>query len=284
MCIILYKPAGVDFPNKSILETCFSHNRDGAGFMYPAKDGVHIQKGFMTFKDFYKALKPHKSKDIPMVCHFRISTHCGVIPEMTQPFPVTGKTKKLKALESVCRVGIAHNGIIPMTMDAKEMSDTALFVKRYANLLITDEKYYENPRISEIIEELIDSRMCILSKDGHAEILGKGWTQDKGVWYSNTSYKPYTYRYTSSANKQYTLSPPYGWGLDSYTDDWYDTYHDVDEDDVPFELTPLNSDVPPEEDDEASVWKAFREECEERYATDGASCYTCPYQDDCYMY
>lgn len=279
MCVILYKPAGVEFPNKSILENCFNHNKDGAGFMYPAKDGVHIQKGFMTFKDFYKALKPHKSKDTPIVCHFRISTHCGVIPEMTQPFPVTGKTKKLKALESVARVGLAHNGIIPMTADAKDMSDTALFVKRYVNYLVDGAQFYKNPRIAEMIEQMCESKICMLSQDGHVEILGKGWIEDKGVWYSNSSYKPYTYRYTSSANKQYTLAPPYGWS----TDNWYGSDEDYD---IPFDegddLTALNADCPPELE-EADEWKLWREECEDRFMTDGASCYTCPYQDCCFM-
>ena len=48
------------------------NNNDGAGLMYAAGGTVHIEKGFMSLKDFKTALKRRKSIDVtntPMVFH-----------------------------------------------------------------------------------------------------------------------------------------------------------------------------------------------------------------------
>lgn len=256
MCVIAYKPRDVKFPSDETLKTCFENNPDGAGFMYPSKDGVHIKKGFMTYKDFAKAVKPFKNTKMPMVFHFRITTHGGTTQEMTQPFPVTGKTRKLKALESVSRVGAAHNGIIQMTSDATTISDTALFIKRYMSMLIRDAEYYKDHRIKEMIDEMIGSKMAVLSKDGHVELIGSGWIHaDDGLWYSNNSYKPWSWKDYYKGTK-YT---PYGY------DYWFGN-----DDVAPWEMTPQ------EEED----WIEWKEYCQERIDSDGASCYGC----DCEKY
>lgn len=300
MCIIVYKPAGVKFPNNEIIENCFNHNSHGAGFMYPDKDGVHIHKGFMSLEDFKEGIRPYKYlTDLPMVMHFRISTHAGVVQEMTQPFPISPKTKKLKRLDSVSKVGVAHNGVISMTNDAKEISDTALFVKRYMSFLIKDYDYYKNPRIPEMIEGMIGSKMAILSADGHCELLGNGWTESDGIWYSNTSYKTYkTYASYSKSTKDkssfhvgevYDYQAYLGWGGEasrsSYYDyaDPYETEYDPKNfgyiDDDTWDFLASKGTLSPEEED---FYFDLREECQERKATDGASCYTCKECVNCY--
>ena len=191
MCIIAYKPAGTAFPSWDIMENCFENNPDGAGFMYADEDGVHVHKGYMSWDSFEEAIKPHvkNSAKYPFVLHFRITTHGGTKPEMTQPFPLSSDAKKLKKLDSHCHIGVAHNGIIPMTSYARKLSDTALFIKDYLTLLINNNpKYYKDSRIADMVEELISSKMCILSNDGHAEILGSGWKEDNGIMYSNNTY------------------------------------------------------------------------------------------------
>ena len=65
MCIIVSKEKGVKLPTKKILENCFNRNSDGAGFMYVKNNQVMIDKGYMTFEDFYKRLKELK-KDYPL--------------------------------------------------------------------------------------------------------------------------------------------------------------------------------------------------------------------------
>lgn len=277
MCIIAYKPIDVNFPTNETLKTCFENNPDGAGFMYPSEDGVHIHKGFMTFNEFNKALAPLKKKNLPVVMHFRITTHGGTSPEMTQPFPCTSKTKKLKKLVSLSRVGIAHNGIIDMTRDAKSISDTALFIKRYASFLIKDSEYYRDERIARMIEEMIGSKMAILSKDGHVEILGKGWTHtDDGMWYSNTSYEPWDWKsyYKGYNSKDKNCYGYYDW------DDWYDEmgkdWYDPKESDTYKDLSGELS------EQEAEDWMIWRDECQDRIDSQGMACYGCPYENECH--
>ena len=229
MCIIAYKPAGTAFPTWDTLENCFNNNPDGAGFMYADQYGVHVRKGFMKWKDFKQALLPHidKGADLPFVLHFRITTHGGTKPEMTQPFPLSTNVKKLKELSSNCNVGVAHNGIIPMTSDAKKISDTAQFVKDYLTTLIANNpKYYRNPRIAEIVEELINSKMCILSNDGHVEIVGNGWNEKNGIYYSNYSYEPTRWTYTSFTKTDFDMDSYRSWW---YDDGKYDDDYDFDE-------------------------------------------------------
>lgn len=225
MCIIVYKPAGTDFPSWETLKNCFENNPDGAGYMFSDEHGVHLHKGFMKWDDFKRSLKPHRKngQQYPFVLHFRITTHGGTKPEMTQPFPLSDDVKTLKRLDSNCKVGVAHNGIIPMTSDAKKISDTALFIKDYLTLLIDrNPKYYKNPRIADMIEELINSKMCILSNDGHVELIGRGWEEENGIYYSNTSYNPSYYKYV----KSYSRSKG---AVYRSTSSWYDDYDMYDE-------------------------------------------------------
>ena len=231
MCIIVYKPANEKFPSWKTLKNCFENNPDGAGFMFADEFGVHLFKGFMDWQSFKNALKPHKAKGFsyPFVVHFRITTHGGTSQEMTQPFPLERKERKLRSLNINCDVGVAHNGIITMTADAKQMSDTAEFIQKYLTTLITHYTYYKNPRIAEIIEELIkwSNKMCILSKDGHVELIGNFIEKD-GIYYSNETFKESYYKkvynYPSRLYDDYEFDAyNSGYGCSKYgSQKWYD--------------------------------------------------------------
>ena len=116
MCIIVVKKAGKAAPSDEMFENMWNHNPDGAGFMYTANGGVCIEKGFMEYKDFYKAYKRVEGKidtvQTPMIFHFRITTHGGTSPENTHPFPVTDNLSVLRKLMCKTSLGVAHNGIL----------------------------------------------------------------------------------------------------------------------------------------------------------------------------
>lgn len=54
MCIIIAKKKDNRLPSKEELIYSFSHNPDGAGFMYTDNNKVIIDKGYMNFDSFYK--------------------------------------------------------------------------------------------------------------------------------------------------------------------------------------------------------------------------------------
>ena len=211
MCVICVKPFGVEFPEKTILKNCFDNNSHGAGFMYVYEKKVYIHKGYTTFNAFYNALNNARRKTgdkTSYVMHFRIATQ-GYEKCMTHPFPLSSNMKQLKKVKTSCNIGIAHNGVLDLTSDgSKEYSDTMLFITDYLSNIIRSYSWYKDARTVKLIENLIrGSRLAILDKNNHVEILGEGWQADYGCYFSNLSYS-------------YTPAPVTDWWR-CYDDDGY---------------------------------------------------------------
>lgn len=222
MCIIAYKPLNVAFPEENILKNCFENNDDGAGFMYTFEGAVHIKKGYETFEKFMEALNKARAltgDKVPYVMHFRIATQ-GYEKTMTHPFPLSANMNNLKHLRCKCSIGVAHNGILSLTSDgAKDYSDTMKFITDYLSDIIQGYDWHKNKRTKRLIERLIDgSRLAILDSQNHCELMGKGWEEDKGIYYSNHSWAYKKYSYTGSTAG---FSYPYArawWDYDDYED------------------------------------------------------------------
>jgi predicted glutamine amidotransferase len=214
MCIIAIKPAGVKLPATATIENCWYNNNDGAGFMYAAGGTVHIEKGFMTLKDFKAALK-RLDRDInvintPVVLHFRITTHGGTAPGNTHPFPVTEKLPLLQMTKSRAPLAVAHNGIIDIKPSKKDISDTMEYIiNQLAPLYQLKKDFYKQPAGLQLIYNAIKSKMVFMDGDGYIATVGNFTTVD-GILYSNTSYKARTVYYD--------------WDLwDDYSLQWYDS-------------------------------------------------------------
>ena len=204
MCIIAAKPAGVKMPDDETITRMWYRNPDGAGIMY-AKDGkVRIDKGFMKLEEFKAHLnKLKKSVDLDktaVVMHFRITTHGGTCPENCHPFPITRSIKMLKTLHQAAPIGIAHNGIIPNN-PRKGISDTMEYIAtQLAPLYDMNRQFVKDKNALELIENAIKSKMAFLTGAGEITCIGS-FTEDGGIKYSTTSYKPYEYtsKYFSGA-------------------------------------------------------------------------------------
>ena len=216
MCIIAIKPAGAKMPAMKTIENCWYNNNDGAGFMYAAGGSVHIEKGFMTLKDFKAALKRlEKSIDVvnaPMVLHFRITTHGGTSPGNTHPFPVTEKLPLLQMTKSKTSLAVAHNGIIDIKPSKKDVSDTMEYVvSQLAPLYQLKKDFYKQPAGKKLVYNFIKSKMAFLDGAGRIETVGD-FTEVDGILYSNSSYKARTIYYN--------------WDLwDDYSFRWYESQY-----------------------------------------------------------
>lgn len=213
MCIICVKPAGEKFPSKKTIKTMFRNNPDGAGLMYSDGQKVTIQKGLMTFGEFWRALQAVRDDKKTFVMHFRITTHGGTSQGMTHPFPLASDEKQLKKLNITSTYGIAHNGMIDLTSEATKISDTALFVKKYMYPLFKGG--VEDYKLDLIEESISGSKMAILDRTGHVDLLGC-WEEDEGLYYSNATYKAEkrTYNHYNDYFRHYYY--------DGYFDDWDD--------------------------------------------------------------
>lgn len=198
MCIIVYKPIGVEMPSRFYIENCFENNPDGAGMMYPINGKVRIVKGFMTMSATLAAVDALRSeidvKNTPVVMHFRIGTHGGMTAEQCHPFPVSENATILCKPRINCPVGVAHNGIIyGMENDAK-LSDTMLYIRDYLSLIARMcPDYVSNDAALQLIANQIDSKMILLDGNGKVGIIGDFQTDKGGVMYSNGTYQYVTY-------------------------------------------------------------------------------------------
>ena len=192
MCIIAAKPAGVKMPAEDYMDNMFSRNPDGAGIMWADGGKVHIEKGFMNKVAFNTWLtefgKTHNLTALPIVMHFRITTHGGTKPENCHPFPITDSEGMLRKLKVTTDVGVAHNGVIDITCK-KGMSDTMTYIaSQMAPLKRAVPKFYKNKDLLQMIENAIDSKMAILDAKGGITLIGD-FVEEAGIKYSNNSYK-----------------------------------------------------------------------------------------------
>lgn len=192
MCIIIVKKAGVKFPDNDILKNCWDSNKDGAGYMYPKNGKVEIRKGFMKLNHLMDSLNGIPNKDdLPMIIHFRITTHGGTNKQNTHPFPVTSNEKLLRSTRVKSNLGVAHNGIINIDND-KKLSDTMQFIKDELSLFNTIKAdWYKDIKSLDYIRNRIDSKLAIMDGKGYISTVGDFY-EDEGVMYSNYSYLGYT--------------------------------------------------------------------------------------------
>lgn len=192
MCIIVAKQNGVAFPSERVLKNCWDNNSDGAGFMYAYDGKVYISKGYMDYDEFSIALQDVRKlvgEDLPFVLHFRIATHGGVSQGCTHPFPVANNLGELTKLEVVTDVGFAHNGIMRTYSGGDAYSDTMDYVMSYLYPLT---ELAGRDVTSGNFMQLVDSstegcRFALLNGDGFMSLFGD-YTEDDGIFYSNTSY------------------------------------------------------------------------------------------------
>lgn len=192
MCIIAAKARGVTMPDDQTIENMWYGNSDGAGFMYAENGKVYIRKGFMEYSQFRKALDElaatHDMTQLPLVMHFRITTHGGTKPANCHPFPITDSIGVLSKLETKCRVGVAHNGVIDIT-PRKGISDTMEYIaSQLAPLSRAVPEFYKNKHLIEMIYNATSSRLAFLARDGSIYTVGD-FIEDGGMLYSNTSYR-----------------------------------------------------------------------------------------------
>jgi predicted RNA-binding Zn-ribbon protein involved in translation (DUF1610 family) len=171
----------------NVLYQCWENNPDGAGFVFPRRNGeLELVKGLMKWKEFKKAWKRLRSDLLgkPVVLHFRVATHGAVNPNNTHPFWVVPE-----------KCAVAHNGILSGTgavSGTGEKTDTQIFTEEYLAPL-----YEELPQCfsSKTVRKMLDracsgSKLAIMQADGGVFLINEKdglWEED--IWYSNGGYK-----------------------------------------------------------------------------------------------
>ena len=196
MCVICVSRKGVRQPSAQEIKNMFENNSDGAGYMYYKKGKVYIHKGFASLDDYLRDIKSHNfTKDDAVVYHFRISTQARQLT-MTHPFALTSDKELLKELDVICKFGICHNGIIPLTSDNKELeySDTALYIADYLSKYIKNDDTMFDEKFKNLVAKETFSKWAFMNSRGQIATIGDFIDVD-GLLFSNTSYLEHKIKY-----------------------------------------------------------------------------------------
>ena len=175
-------------PDNEVLKRCWDKNSDGAGIMYRRGDRIQIEKGFMRWSRFRKALATHSfDKDSVVVMHFRIGTSGGNIAENTHPFPLSNKVSELKRLKISTTQAMVHNGILGS--GEEKMSDTQVFVRDVLSSKGVKQSLTDIGVRTLIGKHVSGSRILIW--DDKVIWRWGSWEEEDGIFYSNTGYKVY---------------------------------------------------------------------------------------------
>ena len=98
-------------------------------------------------------------------------------------------------LDLRCRVGVAHNGVIPLTSDPsnERYSDTAIFITDYLSHIIRRRADLRDQRVLDSIFQIAQSRFAIMDGGGYIATVGK-FIDERGLLFSNASYLPWRMR------------------------------------------------------------------------------------------
>lgn len=188
MCIIVYKPKGIEFPKMSAINECWESNPHGAGVAWSNGKKTFLKKGFMTWDHLEMFLTQVKDEliDNDVVLHFRLATHGSIKPQNCHPFVVSNRIRDLRTLRYAGTDEIiAHNGIIPgieFKTEKNDLSDTMLFTKKYHSL------GKDNPEVQSILAQ---GKFVILTPE-YTKVHGH-FVKDFNCYFSNTSYKQVIY-------------------------------------------------------------------------------------------
>lgn len=201
MCIIVKKDAGVAV-DYAMLNNCFQHNSDGAGFMFVNDSKVEIHKGYMKWKHLKRALHKHNLDDKEVVFHFRISTGRDVTQGNCHPFALSDDFTLMQNTNCSVNAAVCHNGVMMHYEHYDNYSDTQHFI---AEVLAPLTKYNVDLTDKNIVKLIAHAmggtnKLAIMDAVKGVQLIGTFEKDEKykGYLFSNTSYETRRFTYTPS--------------------------------------------------------------------------------------
>lgn len=212
MCLIIYSPKNAPIPRLS-LTNGQSSNTDGAGIMWIKGGAVFAAKGFKILAKLVKKLEELEA-DTAIQClavHFRRGTAGGNIPALTHPFVLPGHS-----------AAFMHNGVITNYSERPvgyKGSDTSWFAYNFLAKLPAD--WMKHEELREKVNKETTGQKMLYFYPGQVHRTGE-WTEDGGLWYSNSGYKAWS---TSTGYSRTGYSCGGGYGCDYDADDYYKNFN-----------------------------------------------------------
>jgi hypothetical protein len=222
MCLLTFMPPNIDMDYERA-KTAAKANPDGFGFAIHAgvaiiKDhDMNFDKLWLRWSDMRKTYRG------AALFHFRIATHGNTDLGNCHPFDVDNNPRSV----------LAHNGMLPLTMPINDhRSDTKLFAEIVLPHIggvkaLDDKNFFDdvgrwasgNKMVILTVEEDVERDWYIINENlGH-------W--DAGVWWSNGSYKAFSYMRTPMGYPSYSNGRSM-YGGNPYKSGWDDYDYDDD--------------------------------------------------------
>lgn len=225
MCLLCFSPAGT-MPRREDIEMACANNPDGFGFAVRIDDKIITSRGLNANKvidKFFKLKERYPESDA--MFHARLATHGTINNENCHPFRVANDR----------RIVLGHNGILPMQVPANgSRSDTRIFAEDILPAMGIEvlDNYSDRTALEDWLgtnKMVIMSTHPALKKDYYILNEHHG-VDDNGVWYSNCSYRPYTYSYSGAKkydryvfNSPTNISTDYTWSSNSWQEEYCET-------------------------------------------------------------
>lgn len=189
MCLAIYKPGGLDIPERN-LRAGFESNNDGCGMCWAENGELHVERGMLTFDAFYGIYQQHCHN--PMLIHFRKATHGKKDEANCHPF-----------LFNDGNLALIHNGVIPIKCSEEGFSDTWHFVHKVLEPMIRDHGVpIDDQALSWFVRVSIGTdKIAVMDRAGEVIIFNEdkgNWEDTDGpegkkgkVWYSNYSFRSF---------------------------------------------------------------------------------------------
>jgi len=234
MCLIAYKPAGIEFPSRLLLST-FARNRDGFGIMLSNEDDtIYLNKVQPTSSSEIEKMLP-AFKDRNAAFHWRMKTHGHIDLENVHPYQILSKD------EHGLDMYMMHNGVLSCVNEVdSSKSDTWHFIEAFLRpLLAKDPDLVYDEKFQNILGDMIgtNNKFLIMRGDTKEPIIinrTSGTSAEKygGCWLSNTyaftdpsDKSAYTtrhlggYSYRADGRGSYYGQDDWGYDADDYKND-----------------------------------------------------------------
>jgi len=186
MCLLCVIEPNVT-PTREQLINATVNNPDGFGYAFHCGDRIITGRGMDATEVVDRFLRIREGlPNTWAMFHARYTTHGSTTKANCHPFRVGGDPSTV----------IGHNGIIPIKVPtADTRSDTRVFADEWLPEFI---EYLDDEEVFKELEDFVSgSKVAVFTHDPRLssqiyilnEDLGH-W--DKGIWWSNYGYKPYT--------------------------------------------------------------------------------------------
>lgn len=189
MCLLTVKTPEQKWNVEDLKESLYS-NPDGFGFAGITSDGkIRIAKGF-TEAELAATLPLFQ--DLHSMFHSRYATHGSKDTSQLHPYRIADK------------LYMAHNGIFDIPTPDKTKSDTWHMARRLASVGINSimAMISNDDAFKEFETNIGGNKVAFIHPEMGIKIANKhlGHEGPGGAWYSNNTYKPYTFAGSNLSN------------------------------------------------------------------------------------